>query len=59
MTVKKPLQCWQRLRRVERQLDEAIKVRNLLIMIGKISLEDFERAESIVHDLAPSEPEAK
>lgn len=48
-----PLQSHHHIRMVERQLNEAMKVRNILIVAGKITLEEFEAAESLVRSLAP------
>lgn len=58
MTEKKTKPAFQSFRRIqhlERQLDEAIKVRNILIVAGKVSSSDFEAAEQLVRDLAPSQ----
>ena len=51
---KKHLQSHHRIKYLERQLDEAIKVRNILIVAGKVSSSDFEAAEELVRNLAPS-----
>jgi len=48
------LQSHHRIRQLERELDIAIKVRNVLIVAGKISSDEFEAAESLVRNLAPS-----
>lgn len=57
MTDKKanPLQSHRRIAQLERELDEAIKVRNILIVAGKVSSSDFEAAEELVRNLAPSQ----
>jgi methylphosphotriester-DNA--protein-cysteine methyltransferase len=46
-------QAHHRIKQLERQLDDAIKVRNILIVAGKVSSSDFEAAEKLVRDLAP------
>lgn len=57
---KPALQSHHRIKQLERELDEAIKVRNILIVAGKVSSDDFMRAEQLVRDLAPdSAPEVK
>lgn len=50
---KPALQSHHRIKQLERELDEAIKVRKILIVAGKVSSDDFERAEQLVRDLAP------
>lgn len=57
MTEKKKrpaFQSHQRIKHLEQQVDEAIKVRNILIVAGKVSSSDFEAAEDLVRNLAPS-----
>lgn len=43
-----------KIRRLEKQVKDAYRVRQILILVEKISEEDFAMAESIVRDLAPT-----
>lgn len=50
----------KRIELLERQLGEAIKARNILILLGKVSSDDFEQVESIVRNCSTArEPEGK
>lgn len=55
MTDKPPLQSHHHIKRLQKQVDEAWKVRQILIVAGKVTQEEFEQAEALVRDLAPSE----
>lgn len=48
-----PFQSHHHIKALERQLKEAYRVRQVLIAAGKITLDEFEAAESLVRNLAP------
>jgi len=50
------LQSHHRIKFLEKQVGDAIKVRNILIAAGKVTNNEFDAAEDLVRTLAPDNP---